>query len=104
MAELLKGAKLSQRYGVTQMDVDPRRVYPILDPQGLACPNAPFELLPEFRLGGDLIDPSANDGELLFERLHNYLDGSYGNASPENHLLQHASPNERFQRATGADS
>src|SRR5690606_15682811 len=44
---------------------DPRRVDPVLDPQGRAGGDGSLQLLAELGLGDDLLDPTAEDLPLL---------------------------------------
>ena len=66
VAEVLKLAELAERDGVAEVDVDPGRVDPVLDPERRArSATERLELPGELGLGRDRVDPSAEDFELF---------------------------------------
>jgi hypothetical protein len=69
VAELLKLLHLFQRHGVAKMDVDAGRVDAVFDPQRRVSVAAFLQFRGELFFRADLLDPSANDGELLFNGL-----------------------------------
>ncbi len=57
---------------MAQMDVDPGRVDPILDAQGLSCRDGALQLAAELRLRDDLLDTSTEEFPLFGNTPHGF--------------------------------
>ena len=70
MAQVLELPELAERDRVAEVDVDPGRVDAVLDAEGPVLADRSLQLLEEFVLGDDLLDPAAEDLELFVDVPH----------------------------------